>query len=235
MFTRLVRRRSFTSPAWQTKICRVGSFRTELRSYLIFFDKTVTLSKATLRPVALIMNRARLILDPLNLRFLHLGPSSFAASNTGPPTVLGGVEVIDEQLAVLAVSVGCDFRSGDVDNVKGICCLGDIVLAFGGSSNSVLDDGATYLVEDLIHLLERSVGGLWVEEVDAGDDESIEDGEDDICLVANGCKGHRRDHDDHEVKDPVCGRGQGICGRADSKWHDFGGIQPRKHAVSDAV
>lgn len=40
--------------------------------------------------------------------------------------------------------------------------------------------------------------------------EYLHDREDDVGLVLDGFKGHRGNHDNEEVEDPVAGSGQGI-------------------------
>lgn len=47
------------------------------------------------------------------------------------------------------------------------------------------------LDEDSIHFLEGSVGGFGVEEVDARNDECVDDREDNVGLVLDGVKGNR--------------------------------------------
>ena len=96
--------------------------------------------------------------------------------------VLFRLLVRDEQLAVLAVAAGLVARHVDDLEVGG---------------------GAVHFVEDGVHLLERPVRRLRVEEVDARHHEGVDDGEDDVRLVLDRVEGDRRDHDDHEVEDPV--------------------------------
>lgn len=58
--------------------------------------------------------------------------------------------------------------------------------------------------EDDVDLLEAAALGLGEEEPDAGEEEdAVEDGEDDVRLVAEVGEGRRRDHDDEEVAEPV--------------------------------
>ena len=62
------------------------------------------------------------------------------------------------------------------------------------------------LVENLVHFLERAVRRLGEEKIDAGHHEGVYDGEDNVGLVADVREGRGRDHDNHEVEDPVgCG------------------------------
>lgn len=96
--------------------------------------------------------------------------------------VLVRLLVLDEQLAVLAVAAG--FAAGDAHDAEP---------ALGPGS----------LVEDGVHLLERAVRRLGVEEVDGRHHEGVDDGEYCVRVVADGVKGDWRDHDDQEVEDPV--------------------------------
>ena len=82
------------------------------------------------------------------------------------------------------------------------------------------------LMENLIHLLQTAVGRLREEEVDRRHHECVNDCKNDIGLVSNVCKGGRRDHDNHEVEDPVRGCGDGVCGSSDIQRGDFGGVEP---------
>jgi hypothetical protein len=56
------------------------------------------------------------------------------------------------------------------------------------------------LVENLIHLLQRSVRGFWEKEVDAGDHGGVDYGENNVGLVTDVCKGNRGDHYDDEIE-----------------------------------
>ena len=135
--------------------------------------------------------------------------------------VLFRVLVGDEQLAVLAVAPRLLLRH--LDRVP----------------------DRRRLVEDGVHLLERAVRRLRVQEVDDGHDEavaatglakwylkvgkeqaSLHDGEDDVGLPGDGGEGDGRDHDDHEVEGPVGARGQRVGGRADAQRYDLGRVQP---------
>ena len=117
--------------------------------------------------------------------------------------MLLGVLIVDEQLAVLAVPLWLIVRNADD---------GEDALA---------------LAEDAVHLLERAVGGFGIEEVDAGHDEGVDDGEDDVGLVTDGREGHGGDHNDHEVEDPVGGGGDGVGWGADAKRDLMGKISER--------
>lgn len=97
---------------------------------------------------------------------------------TGAAEMLFGVLVIDEQLAVLAVAVG--LVAGDRDDVE----------------------DAGRILEDSVHLLQGSVGGLRVEEIDDGEDESVDDRKDDVSLVSDILESDWGNHDNQEVKDP---------------------------------
>jgi len=139
----------------------------------------------------------------------RLGLSSSRSSNRAPTplnlvsSILFGVLVVDEQFSVLAEAARQLIRH--LDDIE----------PTGG------------LVEDFVHLLERTVSGFWVEEVDDWEDEStVDDCEDDVCLVTDCCESRRCDHNDDEVEDPVCGSRNCVGGRSDSKWCDLCWIQP---------
>lgn len=61
--------------------------------------------------------------------------------------------------------------------------------------------------EDAIDILEFQTLGLGIEDVDDGDPDGVEDGEDDVGLPANVLDGGRGDLDDEEVADPVASGG----------------------------
>ena len=82
------------------------------------------------------------------------------------------------------------------------------------------------LAENHIHLLETAIGRLRVEEVHRGENGGVDDGEDDIRLVADAREGDRGDHHDHEIPDPVPARGHRVRWRADPQGHDLGGVKP---------
>ena len=82
------------------------------------------------------------------------------------------------------------------------------------------------LPENHIHLLETAIRRLRVEEVDGGENGGVDDGEDDICLVPDAREGHRGDHHDHEIPDPVPARRYRVRGSADPQRHDLGGVKP---------
>ena len=85
----------------------------------------------------------------LHVVALGKGLAMFLGDVACAAQVLLRVFVVDEKLAVLAVAVG--LVAGDGDHVE--------------------DTGG--LVEDGVHLLQRSVGGLWIEEVDNREDEGV--------------------------------------------------------------
>jgi hypothetical protein len=103
----------------------------------------------------------------------------------GVAALLFGVVVVDEKLAVLAVAAGLVL--GDLDD--------------GEPAAGTLD-----LVEDGIHLLERAVGRLGIEEVDHGHDDGVDDGKDEVRPVANVVEADGGDHDDlcGMLVDDVC-------------------------------
>lgn len=73
----------------------------------------------------------------------------FAGNMTSTAQVIFRLSVIDEQLTILAVAAR--LISCNLDKVPNRCGL----------------------VEDVVHLLQRTVGGLRVEEVDDGEDKSV--------------------------------------------------------------
>lgn len=82
------------------------------------------------------------------------------------------------------------------------------------------------LAEGRIHLFERAVGGFRVKEVDRGKHGRLYDCEDDIRLVADGRKSDRRDHDNHEIKRPICGSRKRIRRGPDPQGNNLGRVQP---------
>jgi hypothetical protein len=94
------------------------------------------------------------MLDVSALATLQLGTGSEAAlvllgDVAGTTQVLLGDLIVDEKLALLSIAVG--LVAGNGDNVE----------------------NAGSLVEDGVHLFEGAVGGLWVEEVDDGEDKGV--------------------------------------------------------------
>ena len=82
------------------------------------------------------------------------------------------------------------------------------------------------LAEDHIHLLQGPARSLGVEEVDHRNDEGVDDGEDDVSLVLDVVERNGRDHDNHEVEDPVRRRGQRVGGRTNAERDDLGRVKP---------
>lgn len=76
--------------------------------------------------------------------------------------------------------------------------------------------------EQLIDILQRQISGFWVEEVDEGEEEKVENAEIDVCFVADAVDADGRDFDDQEGKDPVRGGGQRSSARTDCKGGVFG-------------
>lgn len=120
--------------------------------------------------------------------------------------VLGCLLVVHQQLPVLAIPARLDL--GLVHHSK------DALPAVG------------HLVEDAVHLLERAVRRLRVEEVDTGHHEGVDDGKDDVRPPPDVVEGDGRDHDDEEVEDPVGRRRQRVGGRPDPQRDDLGRVQP---------
>lgn len=106
-------------------------------------------------------------------------------------------------------------------------------------------------LEDVVHLLKRTVTGFWEEKVHNGEDKCVastlsvhaprlsggqvgvailHDSEDDIGLVSNTIKCHGSNHDDHEVKDPVGARSKPV--RTSQELH---GMQELIYLVDSAL
>jgi hypothetical protein len=156
---------------------------------------------------------ARLLAMLRSVLVLVIQDARVRPNNRTPPALhiarLLGIVVINQQLAALAVAMRHVVRN-----------LDDI-------------EGARRLVEDLVHLLERAVGRLREEKVHAGHHGRVDDSKNDVRLVSNVCKCDWRDHDDHEVEDPVCCRRDGVCGGADGEGGDFGGVEPGHSEPAD--
>jgi hypothetical protein len=109
-------------------------------------------------------------------------PCARSRNRTPPPLRLDcllRVRIVNQQLALLVKPVRQVLRN--LNNIERICRL----------------------VEDLVHLLETSVRGLGKEKVNGGYHGSVDDGENNVSLVANRGEGDGRDHDDHEIEGPV--------------------------------
>ena len=97
------------------------------------------------------------------LHILHCSCSTALVTDvTCSPHVVLRLLVIDQHLTILAIPVR--FLVGDLHDCK----------------------DRVALLEYDVHLLQRAVGGFRVEEIDHGDNEGVDDGEDDICLISNG-------------------------------------------------
>lgn len=139
--------------------------------------------------------------------------SLFAGNMTSTAQVIFRLSVVDEQFTILAVAA------------RLIPCNLDKVPDRSG------------LVEDVVHLLQRTVGSLRVEEVDDGEDKSVtgeqestivhpahqktgnysHNCEDNVGSVSDGAESHRSNHDDHEIEGPVGGGGQSVGGGTDTQ------------------
>lgn len=142
--------------------------------------------------------------------------------------------VIDEQRTVLVITLRLLF--GNLDDVK-----------------SALE--AVAILENLVHLLQRPVGCLGVEEVDTRYHEGVDDGKNDVGLVADICEGWRCDHDHEElgkmlvikdtrcrkitwllctyIENPIRRRRDRIGRRTNGQGRDFGRVQPRHAQPAD--
>lgn len=86
--------------------------------------------------------------------------------------------VVDEKRAVLVIALR--LLLGNLDDVKGAL-------------------EAVALLEDLVHLLQGPVGCLGIEEVDTGHHEGVDNGKDDVCLVADVVECWWCHHDHEEL------------------------------------
>lgn len=86
--------------------------------------------------------------------------------------------IVDEQRAVLVITLW--LLLGNLDDIKGAL-------------------KAVALLENLVHLFQGPIGCLGIEEVDTGYHEGVDDGKDDVCLVADVVKGRWCDHDHEEL------------------------------------
>lgn len=98
---------------------------------------------------------------------------------TGAAEMLFSILVVDEELAFLAVAVRL----------------------VAGHRDDVEDAGG--LLENSIHLLQGSVGGLGVEEIDNGEDEGVDDRKDDVGSISNVLESDGGNHDNQKVEYPV--------------------------------
>lgn len=132
-----------------------------------------------LRPIRIIVTS---LLAEILLRTGH--SSCSCPSSTRVPSVgILGIVIVDKEVPVLVVASGLLAR--DPDHVE---CAPESVT----------------LLEDLVHLLQRSVRRLWVEEIYARDHEGVDDGEYDVCLVSNVCERWRCDHYNQELRSKEC-------------------------------
>ncbi|KAJ8113151.1 hypothetical protein OPT61_g4648 [Boeremia exigua] len=84
------------------------------------------------------------------------------------------------------------------------------------------------LGEDEINLLERAAGSLRVQEVDDGEEDGIEDGEEQVGVGSDAVDEDGRNHDNEKVPEPV-GDGRSSVGlRAGLDGVDLSGVQPRQ-------
>lgn len=88
--------------------------------------------------------------------------------NTTPPSMALSILIINQQLSMLSIP------SRLIS-----CYLNDFEPAFQPTRG---------LAEYIIDFFKRTIGGLWVEEVDDGEDEGVYHGEYYVGFVADGCK-----------------------------------------------
>lgn len=137
----------------------------------------------------------------------------------------------DEELSVLAILMRLNL------------CLAD-------DGEGTLPTGD--LVEDDVHFLEGSEGGLGVEEVDSGDHDGVDDGEDEVGLPLDVVEADRGNHDNlkhlvrvlfisqvvdagthHKVPNPVGTSRQSIRRRTNTQRRNLSGIQPSHAQPTD--
>lgn len=92
------------------------------------------------------------------------------------------------------------------------CDLDDVEPGFGCLAR---------VVEDDVDLFEAAEAGLWVEVVDDGDDDEVEDREDDVGAVADVVEGDRGNLHDGVVDEPVGCCAHGVCWAADAEGDEF--------------
>lgn len=86
--------------------------------------------------------------------------------------------IVDEKRTVLVIALR--LLLGNLDDVKGAL-------------------EAVALLENLVHLLQGPIGCLRIEEVDTGYHEGVDDGKDDVRLVADVVEGWWCNHDHEEL------------------------------------
>ena len=90
------------------------------------------------------------------------------------------------------------------------------------------------LRENKIDLLERALLSFWVEEVDEWDEQYVHARKEHISSPPNIINHDRHNHNDHEVGDPVNGRGHRVCAATCADWVDLSRVQPWKWQPSSA-
>ena len=125
---------------------------------------------------------------------------------------LAGLFVVGVE-AVLA-GLGVNFLVGEVWE-----------LLSGGDVRHVLH---VTLGEDDVDLLEGSLLGLWVEEVDDWEEDGVHRGEEEVGTPTDVGKHGWSEHDDGEVEQPVRAGRDGVGSGAGLDWVDLGWVQPWK-------
>lgn len=141
-------------------------------------------------------------------------------------TLVGAVARLLLVMAVAALAVGIAVDEAILVGI-GLDLLGSEVRQLLGGSDvrHVLDEA---LGEDDVDLLERTVRGLGVEEVDDGKEATVHDGEEEIGSPANLVDHDGRDHDDEEVEHPVGAGGDGVSLSTGADGVNLGGVEPGK-------
>ena len=83
-----------------------------------------------------------------------------------------------------------------------------------------------FIRKQQVDSLEGQTLSLWVEEVDRREESGVDDGEDDVKLVADILDSDGGDLDDGVVGDPITGGGDCRSLLSKSEWEDLGWIDP---------
>ncbi|KAI6756616.1 hypothetical protein HG530_011214 [Fusarium avenaceum] len=107
-----------------------------------------------------------------------------------------------------------------------------VVIVSSGFDLSLLDniertlETVSNLLEDSVHLLQRSICCLGEEEVNRRHHDGVYNGKDDIGVRSNVLECWRGYHNNQPVEDPVARRRQSVSRSTDSKRCDLGRVQP---------
>lgn len=123
-------------------------------------------------------------------------------------------------------------RAGELLLITEAVAAGDILnlligevrqLLAGAHVAHVLDET---LGEDEIDLLETALLGLWVQEVDDGDEARVHGSEEDVSAVVDVGNHDRRNHNDEEVAGPVDGGRDSVGTGTSTDGVDLGWVKP---------